>query len=65
MSAFILLLYVSSVSGQGAGALTSAGFDTLALCQAAGERAVATFGGVDRRANFVCAEGGSKRDAQH
>ena len=64
-SAFVLLLYVSSVSGQGAGALTTARFDTLALCQAAGEKAVAAFGGADRRVNFVCAEAGSKTDAQH
>jgi hypothetical protein len=64
-SAFVLLLYVSSVSGQAAGALTSVRFDTLAQCQTAGEKAVATFGGADRRVNFVCAEAGSKMDAPH
>jgi hypothetical protein len=40
-SAFVLLLYVSSVSGQAAGAVTTARFETLALCQAAGEKAAA------------------------
>jgi hypothetical protein len=63
--AFVLLLYVSSVSGQAAGALTTARFETLALCQTAGEKAVAAFGGADRRVNFVCAEVGSKVDTRH
>jgi hypothetical protein len=64
-SAFVLLLYVSSVSGQAAGALTTARFDTLVLCQTAGEKAVAAFGGADRRVNFVCAEAGPKTDRPH
>jgi hypothetical protein len=64
-SAFILLLYVFSITGQGTGALTSARFDTLALCQTAGDKAVAAFGDVDRHVKFVCAEAGSKMDAQH
>ncbi len=63
--AFVLLLYVSSVSGQAAGALTTAPFETLSLCQTAGEKAVAAFGGADRRVNFVCAEVGSKVDTRH
>jgi hypothetical protein len=64
-SAFILLLYVFSVTGQGSGALTSAWFDTLALCQTAGEKAVTAFGDVDRHVKFVCADAGPKTDARH
>ena len=64
-SAFVLLLYVSSITGQGTGSLTSAPFDSLALCQAAGEKATAAFGDVDRRVHFVCAETGPKTDARH
>jgi hypothetical protein len=64
-SAFVLLLYVSSVTGQGVGSLTSARFDTLELCQTAGKTAAAAFSDVDRRVYFACAEAGSKTGAQH
>lgn len=66
-SAFVLLLYVSSITGQGTGSLTSVPFDTLAVavCQAAGEKAAAAFADVDRRVHFVCVEAGAKADAHH
>jgi len=62
-SAFVLLLYVFSNTGQGTGSLTSAPFDTLALCQAAGDKAMAAFHDVDRSVRFICVESGSKTDA--
>jgi hypothetical protein len=62
-TALVLLLYVSSNSGQGSGALTSLPFGTLALCQAAGEKASAAFQDVNRTVRFVCVESDPKADA--